>query len=325
MNLPEAARAALDGVRRRTDAHLPAGSAAGARAGLPAWARIDVHFHPDRIGSDGRSVAASLARDGVYRNQFETGTSNGGLTAHIGGDRYRWESRLFDGAYDGPDVAPGDRPIYGAVNMRRYVNGASPRFGSCALRLRPEVLARTTCSPGDSAFSLSLPVLAGDADCAEVAPDMEQYAGDRATRPSPMINHVLDDYAEAHVHGGILLRRDVEEVVADASFRGSGIESSLRSIAPDGRIIWTPALSIAPEAIPPEFRLPELPELAGHVSECFAGAAGIDASVVGAAANDITARSCRGQWSADGWREWGTPAECRQLVKYLWHAVVAFS
>ncbi|WP_425584256.1 hypothetical protein [Streptosporangium album] len=28
-------------------------------------------------------------------SQFVTGTGNGGLTAHPGGDRWRWESRIF--------------------------------------------------------------------------------------------------------------------------------------------------------------------------------------------------------------------------------------
>jgi hypothetical protein len=41
-----------------------------------------------------------MARDGVYRSQFETRVSNGGLTAYPGGDRWRWESRIFGAAYD---------------------------------------------------------------------------------------------------------------------------------------------------------------------------------------------------------------------------------
>lgn len=56
--------------------------------------------------------------DGVYRNQFETGTSNGGLTARPGGARWRWEQRIFGGAYD--DAPAGERPRYGALNHRRH-------------------------------------------------------------------------------------------------------------------------------------------------------------------------------------------------------------
>jgi uncharacterized protein DUF3626 len=41
---------------------------------------ITVHFHPDRL-VDGVPLLRHLADDGVYRSQFETSTSNGGLTA----------------------------------------------------------------------------------------------------------------------------------------------------------------------------------------------------------------------------------------------------
>lgn len=45
-------------------------------------------------------VIESMADDGPYRSQFATGIPNGGLTAFPGGDRWRWESRLFSGRYD---------------------------------------------------------------------------------------------------------------------------------------------------------------------------------------------------------------------------------
>ena len=91
-----------------------------------------------------------MARDGVYRSQFETGTSNGGLTAHPGGDRWRWESRIFAGAYD--DGSAAARPKYGSLNFRRRLAGGSPRFGSAYLRLAGHTLARTTFCYPDSVF-----------------------------------------------------------------------------------------------------------------------------------------------------------------------------
>lgn len=90
-----------------------------------------------------------MATDGRYRSQFETATSNGGLTAHPGGDRWRWESRLFAGAYD--HAPPAARPVYGSLNHHPYPVGASPRFGSAHLRLNPHVLQRTTFCYPDSA------------------------------------------------------------------------------------------------------------------------------------------------------------------------------
>ena len=63
---------------------------------LDPGVRVTLNFHPDRA-LDGVPILVSLATDGVYRSQFETGTSNGGLTAHPGGDRWRWESSIFGG------------------------------------------------------------------------------------------------------------------------------------------------------------------------------------------------------------------------------------
>lgn len=71
---------------------------------------LTLNFHPDRLLADGRSVAEALYADGVYRSQFETSISSGGLTAYRGGDRDVWERALFA--------------------------GACPGFGSCHVRLR---------------------------------------------------------------------------------------------------------------------------------------------------------------------------------------------
>src|SRR5262245_1855324 len=62
------------------------------------YARFALHFHPDRLGSSG-CVVESLLREGIYRNQFETGLSNGSPTASSGSERDGWERTLFGGAY----------------------------------------------------------------------------------------------------------------------------------------------------------------------------------------------------------------------------------
>ena len=59
--------------RERAIAHV-AGLADGG-PGDPSW-RVTLHFHPDRLLA-GVEVLEHMARDGVYRSQFETGTSNG--------------------------------------------------------------------------------------------------------------------------------------------------------------------------------------------------------------------------------------------------------
>src|SRR5690606_12227179 len=45
---------------------------------------------------------------------------------------------------------PSERPKYGALNLMEYADGASPRFGSCYLRMRPSVSERCTFTFGDS-------------------------------------------------------------------------------------------------------------------------------------------------------------------------------
>lgn len=68
--------AAIDFVRRQ--------SAGGP---LDPGLRVTLNFHPDRL-HDGVPILQRMREEGVYRSQFETGTSNGGLTAHAGGARW---------------------------------------------------------------------------------------------------------------------------------------------------------------------------------------------------------------------------------------------
>jgi hypothetical protein len=176
----------------RAIAHVAARSAGEP---MPRDLRVTLNFHP------GRGVLARLAQDGVYRSQFETGTSNGGLTAHPGGARWDWESRLFGGAYDHAD--PADRPKYGALNHRKLSQGGAPRFGSAHLRLKEHVLDRTTFCYPDSVFD---PVDFGTAQ------HMSLLGLADADDRDP-----LDNYVEAHVHGPVTLD-DVEALVLDPSF-----------------------------------------------------------------------------------------------------------
>ncbi|MBM0204436.1 DUF3626 domain-containing protein [Micromonospora sp. STR1s_5] len=177
---------------------------------------VTINFHPD-LRVRGASMIDLLARDGLYRSQFETGVSNGGLTAHPGGDRWVWESRTFGRAYDGAD--PAVRPKYGALNHRRDPVGGSRRFGSCHLRLRRHVLNRTTFCYPDSVFQ---PKDFG----IEAASQLVALAEANRFRLDP----VLDNYVEAHLHGELCLSKDVEAVVLDPSYRGTSIEASARTL-----------------------------------------------------------------------------------------------
>lgn len=171
--------------------------------------RVTLNFHPGRAG-----ILDALAEGGAYLSQFTTGTSNGGLTAHPGGDRWRWESRIFGGAYDEAPV--GTRPVYGALNYRRKPIGAAPRFGSAHFRLTSEVLSRTTfCYPDSHREPADFGVASG-MSLIELAESDDQDD--------------LDDYVEAQVHEPVQLDRDVEALVLDPSYRGTAIEVAARRL-----------------------------------------------------------------------------------------------
>jgi Protein of unknown function (DUF3626) len=195
----------------------------------PSW-RVTLHFHPDRLVA-GTPILQLLVKDGVYRSQFETGTSNGGLTAHPGGDRWQWESRIFAAAYDNGPAA--DRPKYGSLNFRRRLVGGSPRFGSAYLRLAAHTLARTTfCYPD----SFTEPENFGVASRLSTLVALAE-----ADNQDP-----LDDYIEAHVHGIVDLTRDTEALVLDPCYLGTSTESAARRL--DLTIEWHDGFTLtAPE------------------------------------------------------------------------------
>ena len=178
--------------------------------------RVTLNFHPDADVS-GTMVVELLARDGLYRSQFETGTSNGGMTAHRGGARWDWESRIFGGAYDdceGSNLSM--RPKYGALNYGADPVGGSRRFGSCHLRLHQAVMTRTTFCYPDS----------------HMQPEHFGVGERMALIDMAIENHcrldLLDDYIEAHVHGPLRIADDVEAVVLDPCFKGTRVEAVAR-------------------------------------------------------------------------------------------------
>ena len=60
--------------------------------------------------------------------------------------------RCSEAAYHADGVGAFDRPKYGGLNLAGHPDGASPRFGSCHVRLRPAVNHRATFTVGDTAF-----------------------------------------------------------------------------------------------------------------------------------------------------------------------------
>ncbi|MDH6108809.1 hypothetical protein P3T36_002270 [Kitasatospora sp. MAP12-15] len=245
--------------------------------------RITLNFHPDRLVGE-RPILRAMAEDGVYRSQFTTGTSNGGLTAHPGGERWLWESRLFDGAYD---RAPAHlRPVYGALDFRRQPLGAAPRFGSAHFRLTAEALARSTfCypdsfrEPTDFGVATAMPLIAlAEAD--------QQDA--------------LDDYIEAQVHGPVVLDRDIEALVLDPAYRGTAVEDAARRLRCP--LEWHPGLVLTVDRLRrhPDFRGPQYVELGAEIA--VAGL--IDPRIIGDAAR--------------------TGRYDQQALKKVWHYLARF-
>ncbi|MEU6159051.1 DUF3626 domain-containing protein [Streptomyces sp. NPDC047130] len=212
--------------------------------------RVTLNFHPDRLFR-GRPLLDALAEDGVYRSQFVTGTGNGGLTARPGGDRWHWESRIFGAAYD--EAPAEERPVYGALNLRRDPAGAAPRFGSAHFRLAPATSARTTfcypdsCdSPADFGVAARMGRLVGLA-----------LAGGRDP---------LDDYVEAQVHGPVLPDRDAEALVLDPCYRGTAVAAAaLRVGCP---VEWHPGfrLGVAELLRRPGFRGQECVDVGARIA-----------------------------------------------------------
>jgi hypothetical protein len=225
--------------------------------------RLTLNFHPDRLVS-GRPTLRAMAADGVYRSQFVTGTSNGGLTAHRGGDRWRWEQRIFGGAYD--DAPAHERPVYGALNFRRQEVGAAPRFGSAHFRLGAESLTRATFCYPDSAAE---PVDFGVATAMSLV--------DLATADT---RDALDDYIEAQVHGLVLLDQHVEALVLDPCYRGTEIEAAARLLPCP--VEWHTGYRLGIEELRrhPDFRGQEFVDLGLALAE----EGFLDPGIIGAAA-----------------------------------------
>lgn len=171
---------------------------------------VTVNFHPDRRTSEGIPVLKSMAIDGVLKSQFETGTSNGGLSAFPGGARWMWEHKAFDGLYDQSE--PSERPKYGALNHRFLSSGGSPRFGSAHMRFKPHIVDRTTFCYPDSYFSPT------DFGTDTLVAHLIELAD--ADNRDP-----LDNYIEAHIHGPISLDSDVEALVLDPAFKDTYVEA----------------------------------------------------------------------------------------------------
>ena len=297
-------------------------------------ARVTASFHPDRLRDDGLTVIDGMLHDGRYRNQFETGVTNGSPTAFPGGERERWEQVLFDGAYRG--ALPHERPKYGALDLMGYADGGSPRFGSCHLVFRESVGERCTFSWGDShqgpehtgTLDALEPIVWALLDTLERSSEAlgERHLHVRTIaqrlereRAHVALGRALDDYVEAQIHGEIRLDRDVAALVVDPSFAGTETYDALTGLSRRYGLPLRehPGYSLGVNEVPEHYRGPRMVPLARRVADFSTTEGTLDAATLGRAAQSLAR-------TPERWNDWGTSAETWQLLKQLWHVLVRY-
>jgi len=209
----------------------------------PVPDRILLHFHPDWPYRNA-TVINAMVSSGLHLD----GTSNGGLTSHRGGDRWNWESRLFNRRYD--SATADARPVYGSVDLGD-AHGAAPRFGSAFLRLRPETSERATYCYPDSVFEPENIVRLKDVQSL-------------VTRMLSVEHDPLDAYVEAHVHGGLSFAADVDAIVLDPCYRETSVHTEASRLAD---VDFHPGFSIDTAVLDPAYRGAEYAHLAERLAE----------------------------------------------------------
>lgn len=306
---------------------------------LQSDACVALHFHPDRLARDGRTVAEALRDDGVYRTQFETGLSNGMLSPERDGPRDQWENELFGDAYGALDLPLSRRPRYGALALMGHADGPSPRFGSSYFVLNPACSRRSTFCFGDSHENPPVRGVWSQWDDVLAALLTEAFLRDSAlgrdnVRPAALIEFLrvglgsprpppselpagrnLDHYIEAQVHGEVVLQRDADFLVMDPSFRGTPTGAAIAVLCErhDVQLQWHGGFALRLQDVPTDFRGPTMPALAQRV----ASAGVVTAAEIGAAAAEV--RDAPNRWAA-----FGAPAEVLQALKLLWHVLLRY-
>ena len=296
---------------------------------------VTVNFHPDRFSNNGKLIIENLLTDGKYLGQFQTGTSNGGRTAYIGGERFLWEQRLFSDAYPADTL---NRPKYGALNILSYLDGASARFGSCYFILKQSALRRCTFAYGDSStnpetlctarsFWGVLSALLADVVDKNKLLNIENCPLDEAIqillsndRISQVMGRNLDYCIETHIHGEVLLDEDIEALYLDASFKDTEIQSFADLLSKKYQISlrWIPKRQIRIDSIDDNFRGPMIKPLAEKIDLRFGDGTGvINAALIGKA-------SCESIIKPDMWSDIGNDMELFQYFKQLWHTTAYY-
>ena len=293
---------------------------------------VTLNFHPDRFSNNGKTIIENLMEQGQYHGQFRTGTSNGGL----GGNRLSWEQRIFFEAYPKDEI---DRPKYGALNIFKYIDGASMRFGSCFFTLKHEVISRCTFAYGDSSTNPETlctrdtfeGILAGlFVEYLNTGRALDQVLSHSSKQEvlAMLLNPCeemkdmgrnLDYCIETHIHGDIHLDKDIESFHVDASFQNTLIGELSKQLCKKYGItlFWIPQRQVSVDAIGSLFRGPKIPVLAVKIDSIFGKQGFVNAALIGQASRDSYLRP-------EAWEGIGNKTELFQYIKQLWHTVGYF-
>lgn len=172
--------------------------------------KIVIHVGLDR-------VLDFFCDDDHYRNQFETNTSRGSLSAK---SRDIWESNLFNKIY--LNSSPFEKVKYGALNILNNNRGvlSAHGYGDSYFILKSHVKTRTSFVFGDSS-SQQLHIQTFD-HCNNILYYMSDSLLDEVISIALGTTHSSDThymYIEAQIHGPVRLGNDIEVLVVNPRHR----------------------------------------------------------------------------------------------------------
>lgn len=158
---------------------------------------------------DQQAVLRLILKSGRLKSQFETNTSGG---ANNPGFRASREAELFNYPLNLPAA---ERPIYGYLAGPGYEPEAVKQYGVFGIRLRTDVLARTSLTGTDSLDYMAVATSFFKASAAVFVanwPGRTQELLARMAQGPVSVADLGRPYAEVQFHGGVALS-DIESVL----------------------------------------------------------------------------------------------------------------
>jgi hypothetical protein len=178
---------------------------------------INIELHRGQF--EGLSVAEGLLREGRYLNTFEIQERYGIRRGTTFESDLRVQQNLFDIPLNAPSS---ERPVYGAVNVMRFVEGAASDYGPDYLELREEVKKRTTLFYTNTAIATTeherKSLASFDHPINALHWSLVQYG---------QLSH---RYIEAQIHGGVSLKDVKRLVINEVTLRYNANPQTLQAI-----------------------------------------------------------------------------------------------